>query len=111
MKKYLYDYINEIDEILDNNKKISELTIKKHLIKIEFFQHERFIHLIVTMFYALFSIAFLAFGFVHYIFVFLALILIIFLIFYVIHYFRLENGVQYLYKQYDKMIEGKNKLF
>ena len=27
----------------------------------------------------------------------------IFVIFYIIHYFKLENGVQYLYKQYDKM--------
>lgn len=38
-------------------------------------------------------------------FIFIALILMIFLIFYVKHYFFLENNVQYLYKQYDKMIQ------
>ena len=32
----------------------------------------------------------------------------IFVIFYIIHYFKLENGVQYVYKQYDKM--NKNKV-
>jgi hypothetical protein len=43
MKKYLYDYINEIDKLLSDNKKINEETIKNHLIKISFFQHERLI--------------------------------------------------------------------
>ena len=53
------------------------------------------------------SIAFLILGFVHYIFFPISLIGFIFLIFYVVHYFRLENGVQYLYKQYDKMLKMK----
>ena len=33
----------------------------------------------------------------------IGLILLIFVLFYIVHYFRLENGVQYLYKQYDKL--------
>ena len=37
------------------------------------------------------------------IFLIIGFILMIFVIFYIIHYFKLENGVQYLYKQYDKM--------
>ena len=36
-------------------------------------------------------------------FLIIGFILMIFVIFYIIHYFKLENGVQYLYKQYDKM--------
>ena len=104
MKKYLYDYINEIDKLL-NNSKIKENDINKHLIKISFFQHERLIHLLVTLFYAIIFLIFMALGFIHYIFFFITAILLIFLICYVIHYFRLENGVQYLYKQYDKMIK------
>ena len=52
MKKYLYDYIKEIDKLLDSNKDIKDDLIKKHLIKIDFFQHERLIHLLVTLFYA-----------------------------------------------------------
>ena len=105
MKEYLYNYIEEIDNLLKENKKIKEEDIKNHLIKIGFFQHERLIHLYVTFFYAIMFLLFAALGLVHYIFYIITFILLIFLIFYVIHYFRLENGVQYLYKQYDKMIE------
>ena len=105
MKKYLYDYIKEIDNTLENNKTIEKSLIDKHLIKIEFFQHERLIHLLVTLFYALFLFIFIFLGFIHPLFFLIAIILLIFLLFYVVHYFRLENGVQYLYKQYDKMLE------
>ena len=103
MKKYLYDYIKEIDELLESNKKINDTIIKDHLIKISFFQHERLIHLLVTLFYTLFFILFIALGFIHPVFFIIALILQVFLLFYIVHYFCLENGVQYLYKQYDKM--------
>ena len=103
MKKYLYDYIKEIDELLNSNKKITEEVKERHLIKISFFQHERLIHLLVTLFYALIFIVFTALCFVHYSFIIVDIILMIFLICYVIHYFHLENGVQYLYKQYDRM--------
>ena len=106
MKKYLYEYIKEIDDLLKSNKKIANDIIENHLIKISFFQHERLIHLLVTLFYALLFLIFAALGFVHYTFFFIAIILMIFLLFYIVHYFRLENGVQYLYKQYDEM---KNK--
>lgn len=73
-------------------------------IKIAFFQHERLIHLIVTMFFALFALAFLALGMISYIFLFIFFILLVFLYFYILHYFFLENHVQYLYKIYDQML-------
>lgn len=101
MKKYLYDYINQVDKLVSENSKINDETINNHLIKINFFQHERLIHLVVTLFYALIFIIFTSLGFIHYIFFVISLILIVFLLFYIIHYFHLENGVQYLYKQYD----------
>ncbi len=107
MKEYLYNYIDEIDKLLDHNQKIKEEDIKRHLIKIGFFQHERTIHLYVTFFYAIVFLLFAALGLVHYIFYIITFILFIFLVFYVIHYFRLENGVQYLYKQYDMMLSKK----
>lgn len=103
MKDYLFSYIKEIDELLISDKKINDDLINNHLIKINFFQHERLIHLIVTLFYALIFIVFMSLGFVHYLFFTIAAILLVFLLFYIVHYFRLENGVQYLYKQYDKM--------
>lgn len=107
MKIYLNDYIKEIDKLLQD-KIITKEDINNHLIKIGFFQHERLIHLLVTLFYAFIALLFLVLGcFVHYMFFPIAIILLIFLMFYVVHYFRLENGVQYLYKQYDKMLNNK----
>ena len=106
MKEYLYNYIKETDELLNSNKKINDDIINKHLIKISFFQHERLIHLLVTLFYAFIFIVFMSLGFIHYLFFIISVILMVFLLFYIIHYFRLENGVQYLYKQYDKMIQS-----
>ena len=105
MKIYLHDYIKEIDSLLSSNKKITKDIIEKHLIKINFFQHERLIHLLVTLFYGLLFIIFCALGIVHFMFYPIAIILLIFLLFYVVHYFRLENGVQYMYKQYDVMLK------
>jgi len=103
LKKYLFDYIKKIDDLLKEDKKTDEKVLNEHLIKISFFQHERLIHLLVTLFYALIFIVFMGLGFVHYLFFVLALIILIFLLFYIVHYFRLENGVQYLYIQYDKL--------
>ena len=107
MKKYLYDYTKEIDDLLNSNKKINDDIINNHLIKISFFQHERLIHLLVTLFYAFLLIVFMALGILYFMFYFISLIITIFLLFYIVHYFRLENGVQYLYKQYDKLKEKK----
>ena len=98
MKKYLYDYIKEIDELLNNNKKIKDDIINNHLIKINFFQHERLIHLIVTLFYAIMFVLFGSLGVISFIFLIIAFILLLFLICYII---------QYLYKQYDKMLSIK----
>ena len=102
MKKYLYNYI---DYVISNKKNIAAGDI---LVKIQFFQHERLIHLIITLFYALLFLIFLVLITLSYIFVIPAGILIIFLIFYIVHYFVLENGVQSLYFLYDD-IKNKTK--
>ena len=105
MKEYLNEYIKSTDNLINNNKKIDNEIINNHLNKINFFQHERLIHLLVTLFYAIIFLLFTVLGIVHYIFFIISVILSIFLINYIIHYFRLEKGVQYLYKQYDKMTQ------
>ena len=110
MKIYLEEYINYIDDIKKNNKRVNYKKLKsEHLIKIGFFQHERLIHLFVTLFYALFVILFIFLTIKFWVFTFITIALLIFLIFYVIHYFRLENGVQYLYKQYDEIVKRYNE--
>lgn len=103
MKKYLYDYIDNITKKLEKN-----ITIKDReelLVKINFFLHERLIHLLVTLFFSLISIIFTCLCFYHlnYYLIVITLILYIMDLFYIIHYYRLENGVQLLYKLYDEM--------
>lgn len=103
MKKYIYDYIEKIDKLLEDNPKNIEKIREEHLIKISFFQHERLIHLLVTLFYCICMLIFMGLGVLFIGFFIIGIILMIFVLFYIIHYFRLENSVQYMYKQYDKM--------
>ncbi len=79
------------------------------LVKIGFFQHERLIHLIVTVTFAILEM--LAFMYTTFMpsvgaCVFTALILIL-LVPYIWHYYKLENGVQALYRIYDKLEDNK----
>lgn len=103
MKRYLYEYINEVSDKLNNKKDVKELK-EEILIKINFFQHERLVHLIVTLSFSI--LVFLSVYMIkyHFAFIFVNIILLICLTFYIIHYYYyLENGVQCLYKLYDKM--------
>ena len=105
MKKYILNYLEEVDTLLKG--KINEKVIKEHLIKINFFNHERLIHLLVTLAYGIIVIGgFLLALTVNNIFLFLIpLLLMFFLIPYTFHYFLLENSVHKMYKQYDEMIK------
>ena len=108
MKDYLKNYIKEIDNKISINK-ITKSDMEEHLIKIQFFQHERLVHLLVTLAYALFTIIFIFLTLYHPLFFIITIIVLVFLMFYVAHYFFLENNVQYLYKQYDLMKEKLSK--
>ena len=102
MREYLGEYVKEIDKKI-KEKNITEKDIENHLTKIEFFQHERIIHLLVTLTYGIFLFLSVIIFTKIWLFVIVIYIALIFLLFYVRHYFFLENNVQYLYKQYDKM--------
>ena len=103
MKKYIKEYISEIDKKINNNHKFSSDEIDDFLFKMKLFQKERIIHLVITLSYVFFTIIFLFIT--KYIFAMFIIffILLIFDGFYVYHYFFLENSVQYMYKQYDKI--------
>ena len=103
MRMYMNEYIKNIEK-KDN---FSKDEVEELVLKIKFFQHERLIHLIVTFFFALFAIIFLALGMISYVFLIPFVLLIIFVILYIFHYFYLENSVQYMYKLYDKAIQKK----
>lgn len=103
MKEYMKEYIKDIDEKIKANHKFSNEEIDDFLFKMSLFQKERIIHLVITLTYVFFTILFLFLT--KYIFAMFIVffILLIFDLCYVYHYFFLENSVQYMYKQYDKM--------
>ena len=105
------EHISKIDKfIYENDKKNIKEVIEDHLIKIQFYQHERLVHFLVTMLFAilflmtfLYSLEHISLGLVILDIMFLAL-----LVPYIFHYYNLENSVQYMYKQYDKLKRIKN---
>ena len=74
-------------------------------------QHERLIHLIVTMFIALFALLSVGFAVVtHWLHAFaLCLVLLGLVSAYLIHYFRLENGVQRWYHLADELRQRREE--
>ena len=95
MKKKILNYMKE----LENSKSINT---KDLLVNIKLFQHERLIHLIVTVFVGLATILFFGIGLLtdNLFFLVLALITLILFAFYILHYYFLENSVQKLYDYY-----------
>ena len=108
MKKSITDYVKEIDTKIEKNIDLNNLK-DEHLIKIGFYQHERLIHLLVTLFYGLFMLLSIVMAYFNPLAIIIMLIFMVFLIFYVKHYFFLENNVQYMYKQYDRIVEKLKK--
>ena len=111
MKERILNYVQETDKIIENSEKITKEKLDYHLIQIKQFQHERLIHLIVTVFVGIIAILFLLFGLLEenigLLIAFLGLICLF--IPYILHYYLLENNVQKMYYQYDKLIQ-KEKL-
>ena len=97
MKKQINNYL---DEITKNKPSKEDL-----LTHISFFQHERLIHLLVTIFTGIIMILlFISSLFIDNILLIILLLLIITLFIpYIFHYYFLENKVQELYKIYDKL--------
>lgn len=106
MEKRLKNYISYLEDIIARNN-IEEVNkaLSDVLTQIAFFQHERLIHLIVTVVFAIMTLMSLWF--------FTATqslaVLLLFILFmallipYIRHYYILENGTQHLYELYDKL--------
>ena len=101
MKKYIQDYIKEIENKL--KKEISKNDINELKDKINFFSHERIVHMFIMLYFLFTLIVFILLSMENTIFLIPTIIIIILNIFYILHYYFLENSVQYLYKLYDKM--------
>lgn len=121
MGKRIKDYVKAMRQVADKIaakrgvlKQDKDETLREMLIQIGFFQHERLIHLIVTVLFAfltIFTIAcscFLNNSFYGILFCLLSVLCLTLLIPYIHHYYILENGVQKLYEIYDEIKNSRD---
>lgn len=105
MWKRLRAYLVQIDaQLLEQGGPYPwEERIREHLVQIRFFQHERAVHLLVTLAFAMFAVVSLLAACItgEALLYLLLLALLLLLVPYIVHYYHLENGVQRLYRQYD----------
>ena len=114
MKEYVVQTMKSAQSFIDNDMKTADKDKTRRVlaefeIKIEYFQHERLIHLMVTLSFALFLLLSIGalFMFPREFVVSGVLLVAIFFgltIGYVFHYYFLENSVQKMYHMRDEMI-------
>ena len=98
-----------VDSLLMDKRKRSpeewSKILEEHLTQIGFFQHERLIHLIVTVTFALMTLISMIASVTVCMPLLLALclLLLVLLVPYIFHYYTLENEVQKMYTQYDEI--------
>ncbi len=108
MADRINQYMNYVNQLLESDEERDwEEEMQKHLVQIAFFAHERFIHLVVTVLFALMTTMVFLYTFSNFSIPLLLLMVLLMglLIPYIKHYFLLENSVQDMYEQYDKMQE------
>lgn len=113
MKKRILAYLDYIDNLLEQENVDWEKEIKKHLVQVAFFAHERFVHLIVMVLFAIgtiMSILYLNYSGEMVIFL-LTIAMLVLLVPYIMHYYLLENSVQKMYVQYDRMMNKLDESF
>lgn len=109
MKERILSYMARIDKLLEEDETDTnwQAVLNEHLTQIAFFQHERLIHLIVTVLFALMTVIVITTITVSFdIWLAVLLIPLLILLFpYISHYYLLENGVQKMYNQYDAILK------
>lgn len=109
MEKRLKSYLKEMEEQINKASSAEEKRKLREelLVQIGFFQHERLIHLIVTVTFAILTMlsVFCCFFYQSAGLYLLILLLLVLLVPYIRHYYILENGVQALYEYYDRLLQ------
>lgn len=111
MEKRILSYRKRIDELLKQENIDWNQALEEHLVQIGFFQHERLIHLMVTVTFAIlemiaFAVTVMAFSPALMV---LDVLFFVLLIPYIRHYYILENETQKMYWQYDEMLKKIKK--
>ena len=111
MRQRILTYLAFVDQQLKKEDTDYAALLKRHEREIQFFQHERLIHLLVTILFAILTVGccvtFVVTEKIQ--ILLLAAALFVLLIPYIRHYYLLENSVQKMYDQYDKMMEKAGK--
>jgi len=106
MTKEINEYMDYVKKQLEDGK-ITREFLEMFLTRIKFYQHERLIHLIVTMTFAIMTViaVFMLILGAETAGVLLSILFLCLTVPYVMHYYFLENSVQALYKLYYKAAE------
>ena len=109
MTEYLTNYMKYVQERLEKCTDSAELDeiMAEHLDKIAFMQHERIVHFLVTMLFALILTVFIA------VLVFttnIPVLILVTMILVLLMFYILENTVQKMYRVYDGILEKKKTL-
>lgn len=109
MEKRLKNYLAWMENLRTEGFTVQEKEELRRevLVQIQFFQHERLIHLIVTVTFAILTVMSVL-GFVVTAQIGLLILTGMFLVLlipYIRHYYILENGVQKLYQYYDEIVK------
>lgn len=108
---FLNQYLKEINKKINDGKNQDwKKVLENHRETIKFMQHERLIHLLVTLTFGILFMVSIMFSLVYQFVILITIdfLLLILLVPYIFHYFKLENGVQKMY-WIDKLIEEKIK--
>lgn len=105
MKNRIINYVERIDKCITGEIEVEnwEELLEEHIHQLEWFQHERIVHMFIMLAFAFFTIGSIITEVVTqympmFIVIFLFLVL---LIPYVKHYFLMENKCQTMLEQYD----------
>ena len=105
MGGYITTYMKAVEAALENEDTDFETLKREHLVQIEFIQHERLVHLMVTIMCCLLLFIGLGVFFVSGMTAFMAVngLMLILVFSYLLYYFFIENSTQELYKQYNRI--------
>lgn len=116
MKRYISAYLSEMTAFIEKQRRSPDpgaigSFLEEYEHKLTCFMHERLIHLIVTVLFAVLEImSFLTFVMTAEITVLILCgMFLVLLVPYVFHYYFLENSVQKLYKLKDELLKIKSE--
>lgn len=114
MGNYIKTYMKSVETALEDENTDFEALKREHLVQIEFIQHERLIHLMVTIMCCILLFIGLCVFFLSDLMPFMIIngLLLILVFCYLIYYFFIENSTQKLYRLYNKIcakLEPDNK--